>query len=128
MEPEVNRAKAKRVLNSIRIFGYYSMIMGTVLLFIPHLILPLFDLPIGDREIWLRILGFVLCCSSYYYIRSAQDGNLYFARYTVHTRFMAPVVVTILIATGIADWHFFSFGLVDGAGGLWTWITLKNMY
>jgi len=117
----------KRVTNSVRIFGFYSMIMGAVLLFVPHLILPLFDLPIGQPEIWLRMLGFVLCCSSYYYIRSAQTNNLEFARFTVHTRLMAPVDVTILIGTGIADWHFFSFGLVDGAGGLWTWLTLKNM-
>jgi hypothetical protein len=117
----------KQVITSIRIFGIYSLIMGAVLLLIPHLILPLFDLPIGEPEIWLRMLGFVLCCSSYYYIRSANAGNIEFAMYTVHTRFMAPVIVTVLIATGIADWHFFSFGLVDGAGGLWTWLTLNKL-
>jgi hypothetical protein len=126
MKEESNN-NIKRVMNSIWIFGIYSLIMGAVLLLIPHFILPLFDLPIGEPQIWLRMLGFVLCCSSYYYIRSSNAVNIDFARYTVHTRFMAPVVVVILIATGIADWHFLSFGIVDGAGGLWTWITLKRL-
>jgi hypothetical protein len=116
-----------RAMNSIRVFGVYSLIMGGVLLLIPHLILPLFDLPIGESDIWIRILGFVLCCSSYYYIRAANAGNLEFAKYTVHTRFMAPVVIALLIATGTADWHFLSFGLVDGAGGFWTWTTMRQL-
>jgi hypothetical protein len=31
-----------------------------------------------------------------------------------------------LIVTGKADWHFLSFGIVDGLGGIWTWIELKR--
>jgi len=99
--------------------------MGIVLLFIPHLILPIFNLPVSG-EPWLNLLGFVLMCSSYYYIRSALSGNIQFALYTAHTRFAAPLIVAYLIATGKADWHFLSFGIIDGAGGLWTWFELKR--
>jgi hypothetical protein len=116
-----------QVTKSIRIFGIYTVIMGLILLLIPNIVLPVFGLKTGDPEVWLRMLGFVLCCSGYYYIRSAGAGNVDFARYTVHTRFAAPVVVTVLIFTGIADWHLFSFGLVDGAGGLWTYMALKKI-
>jgi len=68
----------------------------------------------------------VLMCSSYYYLRSACKGNHDFARYTIHTRFAAPVVVVVLICTGKTDWHFLSFGIIDGLGGLWPWIEFKR--
>lgn len=111
---------------SIFIFGCYSLIMGTVLLFFPDLILPLFNLS-ASGEPWLNLLGFVLVCSSYYYIRSALSGNIQFALYTTHTRFAAPLVIFYLILSGKADWHFISFGVVDGLGGLWTWYELKKL-
>jgi hypothetical protein len=99
--------------------------MGIVLLFFSNAVLPLVDLPVSD-EPWLNLLGFVLMCSSYYYIRSALSGNFQFALYTTHTRFAAPLVVAYLIATGRADWHFLSFGIIDGLGGLWTWFEIKR--
>lgn len=99
--------------------------MGIVLLFLPNMILPLFNLPVSG-EPWLNLLGFVLMCSSYYYIRSAISGNIEFALYSTHTRFAAPLVVAYLISTDKADWHFLSFGIVDGLGGLWTWCELKR--
>lgn len=115
-----------KVSKSIFIFGSYSLVMGIVLLFFPKITLPLFDLPVTG-EPWLNLLGFVLTCSSYYYIRSALSGNIQFALYTTHTRFAAPLVVFYLIATDKADWHFISFGIVDGMGGLWTWSELKKL-
>ena len=114
-----------RACKSIFIFGLYSLLMGTVLLFLPNMVLPLFNLPVSG-EPWLNLLGFVLICSGYYYIRSALSGNMQFALYTIHTRFAAPLVVAYLILTGKADWHFISFGIVDGLGGLWTWYELKR--
>ena len=117
--------KLNRVDISIFVFGCYSLIMGMVLLFIPNLILPLFNIP-ASNESWLYLLGFVLMCSSYYYIRSAFSNNRGFASYTIHTRFTAPLVVVFLIAMGKADWHILSFGIIDGLGGLWTLLELKR--
>jgi len=112
--------------NTIRAFGIYSIIMGIVLLCIPRQVLPLFSIPVEENESWLRLLGFVLCCSSYYYLRMGAKANLDFVRLTVHTRLLAPVVVVVLILTGNANWHFLSFGIVDGLGGLWTLIALRK--
>ena len=106
-------------LNSIRIFGAYSLVMGLVLFFIPHRILPIFNISMVGED-WIRLLGFVLICSSYYYIRSAYRGNIEFAVYTIHTRMTAPVVILLLYLTGSIDKSFLPFGLVDGLGGLWT--------
>ena len=115
----------KATINSIRIFGIYSLVMGLVLLVIPHLILPLFNLSV-EGEQWIRMLGFVLICSSYYYIRSANKGNIDFAIYTIHTRIAAPFVVLILFLTGVVKPSFLLFGLVDGLGGLWTLINYQR--
>ncbi len=114
-----------RVSKSIFSFGLYSLAMGTVLLFLSNLVLPLFNLPVTGQP-WLNLLGFVLICSSYYYIRSALSGNMQFALFTTHTRFAAPLVVAYLIATGKADWHFVSFGIVDGLGAIWTWYEIRK--
>jgi hypothetical protein len=116
----------KKTIYTVKVFGVYTLIMGCILLFLPGYVLPLFGLPVGESPVWTRLLGFVLCCSGYYYIRSALAGNIDFARYTVHTRFLAPAVVVFLILSGEADWHFLSFGLVDGLGGLWTWLSIRN--
>ena len=75
---------------------------------------------------WIHLLGFVLTCSSYYYLRAAKKGNLDFALATVHTRLAAPIVVIGLYISDQADWHFLSFGLIDGFGGLWTLFELKK--
>ncbi|MCE3258750.1 MAG: hypothetical protein K0S12_391 [Bacteroidetes bacterium] len=114
-----------RPSKSILIFGTYSLIMGAVLLFVPDLVLPLAGLP-SSNEAWIYILGFVLMCSSYYYIRAALSGNLDFARYTTHTRLAAPLLVAFLIITGKADYHFLSFGIIDGVGGVWTLVELNK--
>ncbi len=115
-----------RANKSILIFGIYSLVMGIVLLFIPHYILPIFNLPVSG-EPWLNLLGFVLMCSSYYYIRSAFSDNTQFAVYTTHTRFAAPLAVAYLILSGKSDWYFLSFGIIDGLGGLWTLYELKRL-
>lgn len=114
-----------RVNRSVFVFGLYAMIMGLTLLLIPNVILPIVRIPVSN-EPWIYLLGFVLICSSYYYLRSALTGNLDFVRYTMHTRFTAPVVVIILVLSGKADFHFISFGVIDGLGGLWTWLELRR--
>jgi uncharacterized membrane protein len=114
-----------RVDKSIFIFGLYSLVMGIALLFMPNFILPLVGIP-TTNEAWVYLLGFVLICSSYYYLRSSLNSNRAFAEYTTQTRFLAPLVVSFLIITKKADWHFLAFGIVDSLGGLWTWIELKK--
>ena len=115
----------KSITNSIKLFGIYSLVMGVALLVIPHLILPLFNLSI-EGEQWIRMLGFVLICSSYYYIRSANKKNIDFAVYTIHARIAAPFVVLILFLVGVVEPSLLLFGLVDGLGGLWTLISYQR--
>ncbi len=115
--------KATRI--SLYVFAVYMVIMGLVLLLLPNLILPIFDLP-TDGNVWIRLLGFVLLCSSVYYIGAAKMGFVAFAKWTVYTRLSAPILVVILIASEVAPMQMASFGIVDGLGGLWTWLALKK--
>lgn len=114
-----------RTSKSILFFVIYSLLIGIVWLLFFNIVLPLFNLPVSG-ESWLNFLGFVLMCSAYYHIRSALSGNMKFALYTTHIRFTVLLVVVYLIATSKADWHFVSFGIVDGLDGLWTWFELKK--
>ena len=115
-----------RVGLSVFVFGIYSCIMGFVLLFVPNTVLPWFNLP-ALGEPWVNLLGFVLICSGYYYLRFSRTGSLDFATASIHTRFVAPFIVVYLISRGIADWHFLSFAIIDFSGGLWTLVELRNL-
>ncbi len=108
---------------SLLIFGSYALIMGLVLLLAPEYLLP----PFGFAEssgTWLHVLGFVLCCSAYYYLWAGRSGNKAFARLTVHTRIASPLVMLALLMADKVDHMVLLFGIVDAAGGAWTWAML----
>jgi hypothetical protein len=114
----------KNVFISLKIFGFYSLMMGLTLFFVPQ-ILPFFGIN-AEINIWTRMLGFVLSCSSYYYIKAATIEDLSFAKWTIHTRFIAPFIVAYLVVFGFADPIFILFGVVDGLGGLITYYFLNK--
>lgn len=104
---------------SLLVFGGYALIMGLVLLLVPEQVLPFFEFSESSGT-WVHVLGFVLCCSAYYYLWAGRSGNSAFARLTVHTRFCAPLVMLVLVALGKADYMILLFGIVDALGGAWT--------
>jgi hypothetical protein len=110
---------------SLYVFSAYVSIMSLVLLLVPTYVLPLFGLPV-DGEVWIRLLGFVLLCSSVYYIGAAYTKFIPFARWTVYTRAAAPLVVLIFILSDLAPAEMVSFGIVDGLGALWTYLALRK--
>lgn len=113
----MNRAAS---LTSIRWFGYYTLGMGGVLLLSPAWLLPALFGPMAEVSGWSRLLGFVLLCSGYYYVRAARAGFVAFARWTVHTRLAAGAVVAVLVATGQASPDFLLMGAIDAGAGLLT--------
>ena len=115
----------KAIWLSINVFSVYMVLMGLVLLLVPKQILPVFDLP-TEGEIWIRLLGFVLLCSSIYYLGAARLKFIPFAKWSVYTRAAAPVLVIILIVLRIAPIQIVSFGIIDGLGSLWTYLMLKK--
>jgi len=114
-------------LSSIRWFGYYTLAVGGVLLLSPAWLLPSVFGPMATASDGSRLLGFVLLCSGYYYVRAAQIGFVAFARWTVHTRLAAGIVVTVLVATRQAAPGFLLMGAIDSAAGLVTaWLLRRE--
>ena len=119
----MKRIMGERTRTSLWVFGAYAFIMGLVLLLVPERVLPVF----GFTEVsgsWVDVLGFVLCCSAYYYIQAGLSGIEGFARLTVHTRVIAPVVLLVLLAAGKVDHMVLLFGIGDALGGVWTGIAI----
>lgn len=108
---------------SLLVFGGYALIMGLVLLLAPEQLLPSFGFAESSGT-WVHVLGFVLCCSAYYYLWAGRSGNKAFARLTVHTRLASPLVMLGLLAAGKVGHMVLLFGIVDAAGGAWTWVML----
>lgn len=115
----MKHARRDATRTSLLVFGGYALIMGLVLLLVPEHVLPFFEFSESSGT-WVHVLGFVLCCSAYYYIWAGRSGNRAFARLTVHTRLAAPLVMLALITWGMVDHMVLLFGLVDAAGGAWT--------
>lgn len=108
---------------SLLVFGGYAQIMGLVLLLVPERVLPYFMFTESSGT-WVHVLGFVLCCSAYYYLWAGWSGNKAFARLTVHTRLASPLVMLGLLAAGKVGHMVLLFGIVDAVGGAWTWAML----
>lgn len=108
---------------SLLVFGCYALIMGLVLLLVPEKVLPYFMFTESSGT-WVHVLGFVLCCSAYYFIWAGRSGNKGFARLTVHTRLASPLVMLALLTWGKVDHMVLLFGIVDALGGVWTAATL----
>ncbi|PJZ70856.1 hypothetical protein CH373_06195 [Leptospira perolatii] len=119
-------SKLKDPYFSLVLFSIYSGIMGAALLFLPKVLLPLFNVHETVNS-WTYMLGFVLICSSFYYLMSGLGKNFHFARLTVYTRFAAPVVTLILFLSGNAPVNFILLSIVDASGGLWTFLCLRKL-
>lgn len=115
------RRDATRI--SLLVFGGYALIMGLVLLLLPEHVLPYFMFT-ENSGTWVHVLGFVLCCSAYYYLWAGRSGNKGFARHTVHTRLASPLVMLALLTWGKVGHMVLLFGIVDAIGGVWTAIAL----
>ena len=108
---------------SLLIFGGYAMLMGLVLLFLPERVLPYFMFT-ETSGTWVHVLGFVLCCSAYYYLWAGRSGSKAFARLTVHTRLASPLVMLALLVADKVGHMVLLFGIVYALAGAWTLVAL----
>jgi hypothetical protein len=76
----------------------------------------------------VRILGMVLIFYGYYYIRAGLAGEKMreFFWWTVHTRFSAIIVLSIIALLNLAPYIIIAFGAVELCGAIWTLIELKR--
>ena len=113
-----------RAARSVNLFGWYLLVMGTALLVSPNTLLGLFALG-ATTEVWIRVVGMLVVILGVYYRAAAAAELTPFFLVTVLARASVPVFFIVFVLAGWAEWPLVLFGIVDGAGALWTWRALQ---
>lgn len=110
---------------TIRVFGYYLLVLGVVLILVPNLLLGLSFMP-ATNEVWIRVLGVVVFNIGVYYLYAAKCEATALFRASIATRAFVLVAFTSFVLLGLAQPMLMLFGAIDFLGGLWTWRALKR--
>jgi hypothetical protein len=110
---------------SVFVFGIFLILVdGLGFLAIPNTVLRLFRLP-ETKEVWIRILGFIIALLGAYYIVGGLYHQMFFEWATVFGRFAVLVFLIILTLLKQAKATIILFGVVDTLGAFWTLIALN---
>jgi hypothetical protein len=110
---------------SIRVFAIYPIVVGLSLVVAPNLVLALFGIP-ETQEVWIRVLGALAAILGYYYLQASRDESKMFFRATVYGRTAFLLFCVAFVVLGLAQPLLILFGLVDGAGAVWTGLCLRQ--
>lgn len=109
---------------SVMVFGVYLAVLGVVLVAVPNLLLAGFGLPV-TAEVWIRIVGVLVLCLSFYYVQAGRHGMVEFFRWTVPVRSFVCACLVVFTVLGLAKPPLAAFGVVDLLGAIWTGATLR---
>jgi len=110
---------------TVKFFSYYLFVLAAILIFIPNMMLSVFQIP-ETSEVWIRVVGvLVLGIAVYYYSMSALD-SISFLRLTVWVRLWVFAAFLGLWVAGIGPVQLILFGAVDALAALWTFKFLKH--
>jgi hypothetical protein len=110
---------------SVFVFGIYVVVLGITLLVAPNVLLSLFGLP-ATNEVWIRVVGMLLCLLAFYYIQAARNELSASFRWTVYTRASVIVFFIVFVVLGLVKPVLILFGGVDLLGAIWTALALRS--
>lgn len=110
---------------SLCVFSLYMFVLGLILILDPNLLLRVFGIA-QTREIWIRIVGLLVLLLGYYDLMASRTGDVAFFRWSVHVRLFAAVLLVVFVVAGLAPAILILFGLIDGAGAVWTALSLRR--
>jgi hypothetical protein len=110
---------------SVKVFGVYIIVTGTVLVVAPNLLLSLFGLPTAT-EIWIRVLGAVALVLGYYYWACGVAQTLAFLKASVIGRIAFCAICVALVSLASGPWQLLIFGAADVLGAAWTAVALRK--
>jgi hypothetical protein len=109
---------------SVFVFGIILVaIHGFGFVVIPNTVLGLFKVP-QTKEVWIRILGFIIALLGAYYIVAGLYHLTAFAWATVFGRFAVLLFLIVIAALKMTKATIILFGIIDAAGATWTLLTL----
>jgi hypothetical protein len=107
---------------SARVFAVYVFAVSTVLVVAPNVLLSLFGIA-PTSEVWIRVVGVLAFNIGIYAWVGARHRP--FLEASVYTRGLVFAAFLVFALLGLVSPLIVLFGLVDLAGGLWTWAALK---
>jgi hypothetical protein len=107
---------------SARVFAIYVFAVSTVLVVAPNVLLAVFGIA-PTHEVWIRVVGVLAFNIGIYAWVCA--GYRSFLEASVYTRALVCASFVVFALLGLASPLIVLFGLVDLAGGVWTWVALK---
>ncbi|KGF81978.1 hypothetical protein IA69_08540 [Massilia sp. JS1662] len=107
---------------SARVFAVYVFVVSTVLVVAPNVLLSVFGIA-PTAEVWIRVAG-VLAFNIGVYAWVCASSRL-FLEASVYTRALVCGAFVVFALLGLVSPMIVLFGLVDLAGGIWTWLALK---
>ena len=110
---------------SVYYFGFYLLILGLTLVFLPNLLLSMFRM-VPTNEVWIRVVGALVFNIGLYYVLTAPTNNETFIKTTVYTRVLVIVWFTLFVGLGWTTPTLLLFGGADLLGAIWTWSALKK--
>lgn len=110
---------------TVKAFGAYLVLLGITLVLIPNLLLGLFGIP-STSEVWIRVVGLLVFNIGVYYWYAAKSEAQPFFLASVYLRAAVPAVFIAFVAFGMVSPLLVLFGIIDLAGGLWTFVTLRK--
>ena len=110
---------------TIRIWSFYLLGLGLILLLLPNVLLTLFAIPTTD-EVWIRVVGMLLLILAYYCWEAARLNNLPFIQWSVPAHASVIFVFIGFVLFKLAPPQLILFGAVDLLAALWARATLKT--
>ncbi len=110
---------------SVYYFGYYLLILGITLTVMPNFLLGTFQIA-ETNEIWIRVLGAIVFNIGLYYVFMAPANHVLFLTLSVYTRMLVLFWFVVFVMLGWAPVQLILFGLIDGAGAMWTYLAIRK--
>jgi hypothetical protein len=110
---------------TLRVFSWYLFVLAAALILVPNHLLGLFGIP-ATTDVWIRVVGMLVGCLAFYYLRASQAALETFIAWTVPARLSVLLFFGAFVALGLAPAALILFGVVDALAALWTWRAFRR--
>lgn len=114
-----------KAARSVFYFGIYLIALGLLLLLVPNLLLTVFGVP-ATKEVWIRVVGVLVCDLGHYYIQAARKELTVFFHWSIYSRSWVFFCFIAFVAFQLVAPIIMLFGAIDLLGAAWTVIALRS--
>jgi hypothetical protein len=111
--------------NSLYAQAVYVIITGLQLIFVPNMLLAMFNMP-ATNEIWIKVLGIVVLPLFALYYAVSKHGSMSAVKATVFSRMFVGLGFILLFLTKQAPPSIVLFAGVDILTAVWTIVELRG--